>query len=122
MAAELLRPIEAAPLAELTALLFETQLRRHAEIVPLAVARDATLLQRLGRSLQSLAIAHCNHGLTARQERRQKSLCEHASAVASRYDATVDCGGDPRGYVLKIILPTGRYNTWGGKESGWGIG
>ena len=29
--------------------------------------------------------------------------------------------GDPRGYVLKIMLPSGRYNTWGGAESGYGV-
>lgn len=30
-------------------------------------------------------------------------------------------GGDPRGYVVKLKLPSGRSNTWGGAEAGWGI-
>jgi hypothetical protein len=30
-------------------------------------------------------------------------------------------GGDPRGYCLKITLPDGNYNTWGGAEDGWGF-
>ena len=30
-------------------------------------------------------------------------------------------GGDPRGYTLKMILPSGKYNTFGGKEDGWGV-
>ena len=28
----------------------------------------------------------------------------------------------PRGYVVKLHLPSGKHNTWGGKESGYGIG
>lgn len=29
--------------------------------------------------------------------------------------------GDPRGYPVKLQLPSGRYNTWGGREEGYGI-
>jgi hypothetical protein len=28
---------------------------------------------------------------------------------------------DPRGYCLKLMLPSKRYNTWGGEENGWGV-
>lgn len=28
---------------------------------------------------------------------------------------------DPRGYPVKLELPSGRYNTWGGAEGGFGI-
>lgn len=30
-------------------------------------------------------------------------------------------GGDPRGFTVKIIFPSGVYNTWGGSESGYGV-
>lgn len=30
-------------------------------------------------------------------------------------------GGDPRGYTVKILLPDGSSNTWGGFECGWGV-
>ena len=30
-------------------------------------------------------------------------------------------GGDPRGYCTKLRLKSGRYNTWGGAEDGWGV-
>lgn len=33
-----------------------------------------------------------------------------------------DVTGDPRGYCLKLHLPDGSWNTWGGKETGYGIG
>jgi hypothetical protein len=29
--------------------------------------------------------------------------------------------GDPRGYVVKLMLKSGAYNTFGGAESGWGV-
>ncbi len=29
--------------------------------------------------------------------------------------------GDPRGYCVRLMLASGRYNTWGGKEDGYGI-
>lgn len=32
-----------------------------------------------------------------------------------------DFGGDPRGYTVKLLLPDGSYNTWGGFECGWGV-
>ena len=37
-----------------------------------------------------------------------------------KLEATVT--GDPRGYVLKVKMPLGDYNTWGGAEDGWGFG
>jgi len=30
-------------------------------------------------------------------------------------------GGDPRGYTVKIHFPSGAYNTWGGREEGYGV-
>lgn len=30
-------------------------------------------------------------------------------------------GGDPRGYTVKLLLPDGTYNTWGGFECGLGV-
>lgn len=50
-----------------------------------------------------------------RTERRVHTL-------AARMGATVKFNGDPRGYVVKLTLPSGRYNTWGGKGEGYGIG
>ena len=35
--------------------------------------------------------------------------------------AILEFGGDPRGYTVKLKRPDGRYNTWGGAESGWGV-
>lgn len=47
---------------------------------------------------------------------------ERVRALAAKNGATVNLSGDPRGYVVKLHLPSGRYNTWGGPESGYGVG
>ena len=51
--------------------------------------------------------------------KRFKAIC-----MNHRIDGqlSADVSGDPRGYCLKLHLPDGSYNTWGGKESGYGIG
>lgn len=50
----------------------------------------------------------------AQIERRIKQLCDEIGLP-------VDFGGDPRGYTVKVFFPSGKYNTWGGAESGYGI-
>ena len=50
----------------------------------------------------------------AQIERRIKEICEPLGIVP-------DFGGDPRGYTVRLHLPTGAYNTWGGRESGFGV-
>ena len=42
--------------------------------------------------------------------------------LAQTHGARATFDGDPRGYVVKLHLPSGKSNTWGGKESGYGIG
>ncbi len=74
----------------------------------LAVVTSAQALMRLGRESKTLAERQCNEPLTDEyvEKKRAKGFSN---------------GGDPRGYTLKIHLPTERYNTWGGKEEGWGV-
>lgn len=55
--------------------------------------------------------------LTQRQasnDRRIKELC-------ADFKVPVKLGGDPRGYTVKLRLPSGAYNTWGGADDGYGV-
>mgnify|MGYP001572816579 CR=1 FL=1 len=72
---------------------------------------------RAAHSLHSLAEVECNTGLSPRQEKRKEKL----QALILELLPTAKFSGDPRGYCVKIGLKSGRYNTWGGKECGWGI-
>lgn len=48
-------------------------------------------------------------------EAQIRDLCERVIGCRVKF------GGDPRGYTVKVFLPSGRYNTWGGESEGWGV-
>lgn len=69
------------------------------------------------RILARYAVDECNRGeLTPRQAKREKRLIQ---VLRDFYGDALDVNGDPRGYVVKIKLPSGRYNNWGGEA--WGV-
>ena len=55
--------------------------------------------------------------LEVRQERTDKRISELCLA----FGVKVELGGDPRGATVKLHLPSGKYNTMGGSESGYGV-
>ena len=57
-----------------------------------------------------------------KDERADDRLDEHINAIAARLGVRVTIGGDPRGHVVHLMTPkTGRYNTFGGADVGWGL-
>ena len=102
-----------------------TDLARYREVVQVA-----DQFMKLARTLERINVRECNDdyadtdwgrnkrsrdiAASKRTEARLKDLCRH-------YGFGLNLGGDPRGYAVKLILPTGRYNTWGGKEEGYGV-
>jgi len=58
---------------------------------------------------------------TARLERREAQIERRIGHLAAYIGCGVKFTGDPRGYCVRLILPDGRYNTWGGAEDGWGV-
>ena len=91
--------------------------------------REAVILNfvkqiiRLGRTSARFAEHACNRGLTPAEERRDERNDERIKALCESLHPRIKpiIGGDPRGYTVKLLLPTEEYNTWGGKESGWGV-
>jgi hypothetical protein len=55
----------------------------------------------------------------ARIERQEKQVERRMAEIAAELGATADFGGDPRGYTVKLRLPSGRNNTWG--QDGFGV-
>ncbi len=53
--------------------------------------------------------------------RREERVEKQIKRLAEECNVKVDCGGDPRGFTVKLFLPDGSYNSWGGKESGYGV-
>lgn len=82
---------------------------------------DVVNLFSIADRLHKYAETACNFSLTDRQEKRVDALEKRAIAHAAALGVTLKFNGDPRGYAVKVMLPNGDYNTWGGKEEGWGI-
>ena len=63
----------------------------------------------------------CNYGLTECQQKLVERLEERARVLTAALGVGIKFNGDPRGFAVKLMLPSGDFNTWGGKEEGWGI-
>lgn len=103
------------------------------------VARNARLLMRHAKTHGNLAEAECNgpgdwvnsipypragqiyDEHAKRCERRTAQVERRISALCADLGIVPDFGGDPRGYTVKVKLPNGAHNTWGGAEDGWGV-
>src|SRR5438046_3096473 len=90
---------------------------------PRDAAQDAAELCRLATSLNRLNEIACNSGLTERQERRKQNLQTRIKAVLEGAGLVLNhFNDDPRGYAVYLDLPDGTYNSFGGRECGYGIG
>ncbi len=54
-------------------------------------------------------------------EMRTQQLERRITEICQSIGVRPNFGGDPRGYTVKLHLPTGVYNTWGGAEEGYGV-
>ena len=84
--------------------------------------QDANFLWRMANRLNRLNETDCNVGLTDRQQVQWRDIAIAAHKIADTYGCTIRIDGDPRGYAIHVLFPTPAGNTWGGDESGWGIG
>lgn len=88
-----------------------------ADTDPWTVAREAEKLCERAKTLQRLYVKQCNEPLStaetnrmARYEQEVKSICETLGLPG------VSLGGDPRGgQPVKLLLPSGRTNDFGGE-------
>jgi hypothetical protein len=88
-----------------------------------SVIRSASAIHKMARSLHRLAEIECNGETTPRQAKRTENLERDVAALLIACGATaVHQNGDQRGYAVNAVFPTGDYNTWGGKDDGFGIG
>lgn len=91
----------------------------------------AEKLIRWGRQLCRIQERQCNGHQTwdgrwdeeaaKRDEKREEGIQARVTKALAPYGITPNFSGDPRGYTLKLILPSGKWNTWGGEEEGYGV-
>lgn len=101
----------------------------YAEPAPHLNARHGLDLIRIGKRVATRAVRACNgegwekygHWTEkdkARRERADAKAQAKAQSIADEYGARVELGGDPRGYVMRLHMRSGRKNGWG---DGWGV-
>ena len=97
--------------------------RAFPDIKPETLTSAATALLRLAKRHGQIAVAQCNGDLEQHViEREYLKVAEGLQKIARDVPGLkIETGGDPRGYTVKLHLPNGAYNTWGGKESGYGV-
>lgn len=84
-----------------------------------------SLLCRHARTYERIQELWCSYEMTDREtryyEKREASLEKRMRWAAERLRIGIKFTGDPRGCCVKLLLPSRRYNSWGGEEDGWGI-
>ena len=88
---------------------------------------------RLAAKADRYATARCNGGWGEQHngqvirpwseddETADSALDAKGTVLATSMGWSLRSSGDPRGYVWKLTFPNGAYNTWGGKEDGYGV-
>ena len=84
-------------------------------------------LRRFAKAYARIQMRWCNDNMSdmerARVEKREVSLEALIRDCAASIPGvkSVLFTGDTRGYTVRLMLESGRFNTWGGAESGWGV-
>lgn len=88
----------------------------------IAMARN---LMRKASTSERLANILCSVEMSEKRQARIEAEDERNDAAIKRicdaWGLVPVLSGDPRGYTVKVKLPSGRSNTWGGSEHGWGV-
>lgn len=88
------------------------------------IAEICTDICRLAKRHHRLAEIACNRGLTEREEAEDRGLESQIKEVVSKLPLVKGVAirprfqGDPRGATVTLIMPDGRYDSWGGAECG----
>ena len=101
----------------------------------------ARALLRHARTHGNLAVQYCNgpehlnapawynhphrqleaEAWEAQRERKELACEKCIKEICAAFNLPVAFGGDPRGFTVKLKLPSGASNTWGGSEEGYGV-
>lgn len=79
-----------------------------------ATVEECRLMVDVSRRLQALAVNACNRELTETEDAHVAHFTTALHAYAKRLGIGSTAEGDPRGHVVKVHLPSGRSNHWGG--------
>jgi hypothetical protein len=73
---------------------------------------DCQRIMRYATTIQRLAETACNRELTEQEFNKQRRIILRLKDVCGK-DVRIITHGDPRGCVVKLIVPDGYTNDWG---------
>lgn len=77
---------------------------------------------RMTCEYQLLSVKDCNEGLSKEDKLRELEIEKWLVERGSYFGVVFTFDGDPRGFTIKMKTPrSGKYNTWGGADVGWGV-
>ena len=79
----------------------------------------ARLILRNAATIQRHAVNACNREVSQAETDNQTRAEMRILEACEPWGIKPTFGGDPRGAVVKLLLPSGRYNSWGGREDGY---
>lgn len=79
----------------------------------------ARLILRNAATIQRLAVDACNRELSKEEIKRGEDAEKRISDACKPWGIVPNFNGDPRGCCVKLILPSGRWNSFGGAEDGF---
>jgi plasmid stability protein len=89
---------------------------------PGEVNRAGGLILRHAATHGRYAEAECCRELEPWEAKKAAQTEKRLEALAEELGVTLSLEGDPRGFTVKLKTPkSGKYNTWGGAETGWGV-
>ena len=79
----------------------------------------ARLILRNAATIQRHAIDECNRPTTLRETQVAGRAKQRIIEACKPWGIKPTFGGDPRGACVKLLLPSGRWNSMGGAECGY---
>ena len=80
---------------------------------------------RHAKAIEISNLLQCNEPLTEDEMvRLELSDAEHLEQIVKTLYGSgvrISRGGDPRGFAVRLHFPDATWNTWGGKEHGFGV-
>lgn len=77
-------------------------------------------LYRCAKQLSVYAERACDRPLTPTEKNARKAVERQAHELCAELGVPVSFNDDPRGFSVKLRLPNGASNDWGGET--WGLG
>ncbi len=81
----------------------------------------AIRIRRLAMKYERLQEKYCSDPTWGEKDEQEGERIRAKIRRLVPSDIPIRFTGDPRGYCVRIFFPSGEYNTWGGRESGYGV-